>query len=119
MDLTLVGTLALGAAFLPYVIEVMWQARLLARFLGVLPEPARAALPPHPSKPWLAVAGSTRFFLAVWRSFRRDVPDDPAPVTTLKRKMRGSVRRMPVWAACACAMLAVLFRLGWRPVWPW
>jgi hypothetical protein len=119
MDLALIGTVILGAAFLPSVLEVMWQTRLLSRFLTVLPDATRAALPPHPSRPWLAVAGSTRFFLAVWRCFRRDFPGDPAPVTTLKRKMRASLHRELVWTGGAATVLVVLIRIGWRPTWPW
>lgn len=118
MDRALVGNLVLGAAFAPYVVEVILQVRLQARFLAALPEATRAALPPHPRRPWLAAVGSVRFFLALWRCFRRDYPDDPAPITVLKRKMRASLRRELVWGVGGVAVLIVLLSLGWRPIWP-
>jgi hypothetical protein len=118
MDRTLVGTVVLGVGFLPYLIEVVWQVRLLPRFLAALPETTRATLPPHPSRPLLAVAGSTRFFLALWRCFRRDVPSDPAPVIALKRQMRASLRRGLVWGAGWLVLVVALLALGWRPIWP-
>jgi hypothetical protein len=118
MDQTLIGTLILGVIFMPYVVEVLLQARLQARFLAVLPESTRARLPPHPRRPWLACIGSTRFFFALWRCIRRDLPDDPDPVLALKRKMRASVRRAIVWGLCSVGVFVALLAWGWRPFWP-
>jgi hypothetical protein len=115
MDRSLFGTLIAGLAFLPWIVEVFFQVRLQARFLEALPAEARAALPPHPRRPMLAFAGSTRFALSVWRSFRRDAPDDPPPVLALKARMRRSLRREIAWALGGLAILALLLHAGWRP----
>jgi len=118
MERDLLGTLLLGAVFLPYTIEVLWQLRLQARFLQALPESVRAALPPHPRRPWLAAAGSVRFFLALWRCARRDLPEDPGPVRALKRKIRASILREMIWGTSALGVIALLVTNGWRPIWP-
>lgn len=115
MDRSLLGTLIAGLAFLPWVVEVAIQVRLQARFLEALPLESRAALPRHPRRPLLAFLGSTRFQLAVWRSFRRDAPGDPEPVLALKARMRASLRRELVWALGGIAILVVLVHGGWRP----
>jgi hypothetical protein len=115
MDRSLLGTLTAALAFLPWVVEVAYQVRLQARFLEALPPETRATLPPHPRRPLLAFLGSTRFQLAVWRSFRRDVPGDPEPVLALKARMRASLRRELAWALGGVAILVVLVRNGWRP----
>jgi hypothetical protein len=115
MDRSLFGTLIAALAFLPWVVEVFFQVRLQARFLEALPPGARAALPPHPRRPMLAFAGSTRFSLAVWRSFRRDAAEDPPPVLELKARMRRSLRRSIVWTVGALGIVAVLVHAGWRP----
>jgi hypothetical protein len=115
MDRSLFGTLIAGLAFLPWIVEVFSQVRLQARFLEALGPAARAALPRHPSRPLLAFVGSPRFALAVWRSFRRDLPDDEPPVRALKARMRASLRRELVWALAGLAVVAGLVRAGWRP----
>jgi hypothetical protein len=115
MERSLLGNLIAGLGFLPWIVEVAFQVRLQARFLEALPADKRAALPRHPRRPLLAFLGSTRFQLAVWRSFRRDAPDDEPPVLALKARMRRSLRREIVWALGGIAILAVLLRGGWRP----
>jgi len=115
MERSLFGTLIAGLAFLPWIVEVFFQVRLQARFLEALPAEARAALPRHPGRPTLAFLGSPRFALAVWRSFRRDAPDDPPPVLALKARMRASLRREIAWALGGLAIVVALVRAGWRP----
>jgi hypothetical protein len=115
MDRSLHGTLIAGLAFLPWIVEVFFQVRLQARYLEALPPEARAALPRHPRRPLLAFAASTRFALAVWRSFRRDAPGDPPLVLELKSRMRRSLRREIAWALGGLAIVALLVRAGWRP----
>jgi hypothetical protein len=118
MDQALTGTLILLLAFLPWVVEVVVQLRLQARFLGALSESKRAALPPHPRRPWLAFLASPRFAWAMWRAFRRDQPDDQTAVLALKRRMRASFRRELVWGPGFVTVLVVLIATGWRPIWP-
>jgi hypothetical protein len=115
MERSLLGTLIAGLAFLPWIVEVAFQLRLQARFLEALPPETRAALGRHPRRSVLAFLGSTRFQLAVWRSFRRDTPEDLAPVLELKRRMRASLRREIAWALGGLAIVAVLVYGGWRP----
>lgn len=112
------GTLILMVACLPLVVEVVVQLRLQARFLDALPASKRAALPPHPRRPWLAFLGSPRFAWAIWRAFRRDQPDDPDAVLVLKRRMRASFRRELFWGPGFAAVLVGLVASGWRPIWP-
>lgn len=118
MDRPFLGLLLLGVAFLPYMIEVMLQVRLQARFLAALSEQARSSLPPHPRNPWLAFLGSLRFQLALWRYVRRHDPDDSVSIATLKRRMRLSLRRELVWAIGALVVLAAFVVAGWRPPYP-
>jgi hypothetical protein len=118
MDRELTGSIVLGVVFLPYVVEVFVQLRLQARFLATLPEPARAALPPHPRHPWLACVGSMRFFLALWRSFRADADGDSPPLRALKGRMRASLNRELIWVAGSAGVLLGLVSQGWRPFWP-
>jgi hypothetical protein len=118
MDHAMVGTLILALAFLPWVVEVVLQVRLQARFLDALPEARRSALPPHPRRHWLAFLGSPRFAWAIWRAFRRDQPDDPNAVLAIKRRMRASFRRELIWGPGFVAVLIVLVASGWRPIWP-
>jgi len=49
-DLT--GSLILFGAAIPYVVEVLRQVPLQVRVLAAMPPAARAALPPHPRRPW-------------------------------------------------------------------
>lgn len=113
-DRQLVAALALGLVMVLYVAEVLWQVRLQARFLAALPVFARAALPPHPRQPWLAFASTPRFAVALWRSFRCDLPDDVAAVIALKRQMRASLRREFVLIALAVLAGGALIALEWR-----
>ena len=118
MERDLLGTLLLAAVFVPYTLDVLGQVRLQARFLAALPAPVRAALPPHPRSPWLAVAGSTRFFFALWRCARRESPHDSDRVRALKREIRSSVLRDLVYFASGSVLVVALVASGWRPVWP-
>src|SRR5262245_15755116 len=106
----LARTLIVGASALPWIAEVIVQLRLQSRFLTALPEAARAALPRHPRRPWLAFLGSTRFQVALWRQFRRDLPDDVPAVLTLKRRMRRSLWREAAWVAGLVATGVVMLR---------
>jgi len=118
LDRDLLGTLLLAAVFVPYTLEVLGQVRLQARFLAALPSSTRAALPPHPRNPWLAMGASTRFFLALWRCARREGPDDSDRVRAMKREIRASVRRELVYLASGGVLVTALLASGWRPVWP-
>ena len=115
-DLT-ASLILLGAA-MPYVVEVLRQVPLQARVILAMPPAARAALPPHPRRPWLTVFGSVRFFLALFRWALRDAPDDPREVRMLKRAMRRSVFREAMFAFGFVTVLATLVKVGWRPLWP-
>jgi hypothetical protein len=115
MDHHLLFTAVAGVAFAPWVVEVALQVRLLRLFLEALPAAERAALPAHPRRPSLGFLGSTRFHLAVWRSFRREQTRDAAPLAALKRRMRASLRRELCWATAGVTTLTVLLARGWRP----
>ena len=115
-DLT--GSLILLGAAMPYVVEVLCQVPLQVRVLAAMPPATRAALPPHPRRPWLTVFGSVRLFLALFRWALRDAPDDPPAVLALKRKMRWSAFREALFALGFVTALVLLVRAGWRPVWP-
>lgn len=118
MDDRLAGSLLLFVAVIPYVVEVLRQVPLQARFLAALPAPTRTALPPHPKNPWLTPAGSVRFFFALWRCARRDAPEDAPEIAVLKRKIRASIRRELAFACVAAGVLTALLAAGWRPLWP-
>jgi hypothetical protein len=118
MDFQLAGALIAGAAAIPYVVEVLRQVPLQAHVIAALPPAARAALPPHPRHPWLTVFGSTRFFLALLRWALRDRPDDSPEIGALKRRMRWSAVREWLFMLAFAAVLALLLRAGWRPLWP-
>jgi len=115
-DLT-ASLLLLGAA-IPYVVEVLRQVPLQARIMAAMPPATRAALPPHPRRPWLTVFGSLRFFLALFRWALRDTPDEPPQILILKRRMRWSVFREALFALAFVTVLVALVKLGWRPLWP-
>jgi hypothetical protein len=115
MERSLLGTLIAGLAFMPWVVEVFFQVRLQARYLEALPDEARASLPHFPRRPLLGFLGGPRFEIAVWRSWRKDVPGDPPSVLELKARMRASLRREIAWAAGGVAIVAVLVSAGWRP----
>ena len=118
VDQTLRGSLILAAAAIPYVVEVLRQVPLQTRVIAALPPATRAALPPHPRRPWLTVFGSVRFFLALFRWALRDAPDDPREILLLKRKMRWSAFREALFGVGFVIVLVVLVRAGWRPIWP-
>ncbi len=117
MDQSLVGTVLLGVAFFPWIVEVLWQVRLQPRVLASLPEATRATLPPHPRRPWLVLASSARFQLAFWRLARREDPDDSPMVRELKRQVRASLHRELIWAFAGLGTLVALLARGWRPGW--
>ena len=115
-DLT--GSLILFGAAIPYVVEVLRQVPLQTRVIAALPPATRAALPPHPRRPWLTVFGSVRFFLALFRWALRDTAGEPRELLVLKRKMRWSVFREALFALGFVSVLVVLVKAGWHPVWP-
>jgi len=118
MDSQLRGALILAAAAVPYVVEVLSQVPLQARVIAALPPATRAALPPHPRRPWLTTFGSVRFFLALFRWALRTAPDDSPELGGLKRRMRWSAVREALFAAGFITVLCVLLEGGWRPAWP-
>jgi hypothetical protein len=91
---------------------------LQVRLVEALPPATRAALPPHPRRPLLTVAGSVRFFFALWRVVRRDLPEDSPELALLKRKCRASIWRELTFGLVAAATLTILLASGWRPSWP-
>ena len=116
MDSQLVGSAIALAAAAPYVIEVFSQVPLLTRFVEALPEEVRAALPPHPRRPGLAVFGSTRFFLALFRYALRDQAADGPALSRLKRSVRASMLREGLFAALLVGAVVVLWHGGWSPL---
>ena len=116
MDLQLTGLLITAAVATPYVVEILRQVPLLARMMSVLPAEVRAGLPGHPRRPWLAVFGSTRFFLALFRYALRSDPRDGDEVVALKRKMRASALREAVFGFVLIVAVLLLWRSGWRPL---
>lgn len=118
MDAQLRGSLVLAAAAVPYVAEILSQLPLQARAIAALPPATRAALPPHPRRPWLAVFGSTRFFLALFWWALRSLPEDSPELTAFKRRMRWSAVREMLFGGALVAVLCALLRSGWRPAWP-
>jgi len=118
VDFALVGSLILFAAAIPYVVEVLRQAPLQARVIAALPPATRAALPPHPRRPWLTVFGSMRFFLALFRWALRDAPDDAREIQDLKHQVRMSALREWLFGLGLVTVLVLLLHAGWRPVWP-
>ena len=118
MDAQLRGTLIAAAAALPYLWEIVAQLPLLTRVMAALPAETRATLPRHPRRPSLAVFGSTRFFLALFRfALRRDANDLPE-MAGLKRRMRASAVREALFGVLFATIVATLWRHGWRPAWP-
>jgi hypothetical protein len=118
VDSQLRGSLVLAASAVPYVVEVLSQVPLQARVISALTPEARAALPPHPRRPWLTVFGSVRFFLALFRWALRDAAEDSPEIAALKRRMRWSAVREWLFASGFIAVLVSLIRSGWRPAWP-
>jgi hypothetical protein len=118
VDAQLRGSLVLAATAVPYVVEILSQVPLQARVIAALPPAVRAALPPHPRRPWLTVFGSTRFFLALFRWALRTTSDDSPELAALKRRMRWSAARELLFGAAFVTVLVTLIRSGWRPAWP-
>jgi hypothetical protein len=118
MDLQLAGYLILAIVAIPYIVEVLRQVPLQVRVMAAMPPAVRAALPPHPRRGWLTVAGSVRFFLALFRYALRNDPNDCPKMTELKRAMRRSALREWLFTATLITTVVVLWRFGWRPIWP-
>jgi hypothetical protein len=117
-DVQFTGTLIIALIAIPYVVEILGQLPLLARVMRALPEQTRAALPRHPRRPWLAMFGSARFFLALLRFALHRAPADAPEIATLKHKMRASLLRQALFGIAFCATVVALWRQGWRPPWP-
>jgi hypothetical protein len=118
VDAQLRGTLIVGAAALPYLWEIVAQLPLLTRVMAALPAEKRATLPRHPRRPWLAVFGSTRFFLALFRFALRRDPTDSLEIADLKHRMRASAVREALFGVLLATVVVTLWRHGWRPAWP-
>jgi hypothetical protein len=119
MDVQLWGLLAVAVAAMPYVIEILGQLPLLTRVMSALPAEVRAELPPHPRRPQLAVFGSARFFLALFRYALRNDARDSGELVTLKRMMRASAVREAVFGIVFIVAVVVSWRYGWRPDLSW
>jgi len=116
VDVQLTGSLVVGVAALPYVVEILRQVPLLTRVMSALPADVRAELPPHPRRPHLAVFGSARFFLALFRYALRNDGRDPGEIVALKRKMRASAVREALFGMVFLLAVVVAWRHGWRPL---
>jgi hypothetical protein len=116
VDVQLTGFLVVAVAALPYVVEILGQLPLLIRVMSALPAEIRAELPPHPRRPQLAVFGSARFFLALFRYALRTDPRDLGDIVALKRKMRASAVREALFGMVLILAVVVAWRHGWRPL---
>lgn len=116
MDFQLTGSLIAAAVATPYVVEIVRQLPLLAHMMSVLRDDVRATLPAHPRRPGLAVFGSTRFFLALFRYALRADPGDSIEIIALKRKMRASAIREGLFGVTLVIAAVALWRRGWRPL---
>ena len=116
LDVQLTGNLVVAVAALPYVIEILGQLPLLTRVMAALPAEVRAELPPHPRRPHLAVFGSARFFLALFRYALRNDARDPGDMVALKRKMRASAMREALFGVIFVVAIVMAWRHGWRPL---
>ena len=117
-DSELRGLVIVTLVALPYAVEILLQLPLLTRLMRALPDETRAALPPHPRHPWLAVFGSARFFIALFRFALRDDATDGREILVLKRRARWSALREALFGIAFWATVVVLWRQGWRPPWP-
>src|SRR5215831_18223671 len=99
------------------MVEILRQLPLLTRMMSALPAGVRAALPRHPRNPRLAVLGSARFFIALFRYALRDDPEDSVEIAGLKRKARWSAVREGLFGVALIVTIVMLWRLGWRPPW--
>ncbi|MES1164147.1 MAG: hypothetical protein ABUR63_00200 [Verrucomicrobiota bacterium] len=115
MDRQLESALIATAAGLPYVIEVLRQVPLLTRVMRALPPDVRDGLPPHPRRAGLAVFGSARFFVALFRYALRKNANDGPEMQMLKGRMRASAVREGTFALLFAATVTLLWRHGWRP----
>ncbi|MEO6323566.1 MAG: hypothetical protein ABIQ65_02960 [Thermoanaerobaculia bacterium] len=116
MDVQLTGFLVVTVGALPYVIEVLGQLPLLTRVMSALPPEVRAELPSHPRRPRLAVFGSARFFLALFRYALKTDPRDFGDIVALKLKMRASAFREALFGLVFIVAVVVAWRHGWRPL---
>jgi hypothetical protein len=116
LDIQLTGFLVVAIAALPYVVEILSQVPLLTRVMSALPAEVRAELPPHPRRPQLAVFGSARFFLALFRYALRNDARDPGELVALKRKMRASAVREALFGMVFIVAVIAAWRHGWRPL---
>jgi hypothetical protein len=116
VDFQLTGLLIAAAVAVPYVVEILRQVPLLTRMVSALPAEMRAGLPRHPRRPWLALFGSARFFVALFRYALRNGPQDSGEIRALKRQMRASAIREAVFGAALAIVVVVLWRSGWRPL---
>ncbi|HVT08588.1 MAG TPA: hypothetical protein VHO67_14115 [Polyangia bacterium] len=115
MDPVLVRWLIFAGAAVPYVVEIVAQVPLLTRLMRALPEEVRRRLPRHPRRAGLALFGSTRFFLALFRYAFRDEAGEGAELRALKRAVRRSAVREGVFGVLFATTIALLWRHGWRP----
>jgi GrpB-like predicted nucleotidyltransferase (UPF0157 family) len=116
VDAQLAGFLVVAVAAIPYVVEILGQVPLLTRVMAALPAERRAELPPHPHRAQLAVFGSTRFFLALFRDALRNDVRDSGELVALKRKMRASAVREALFGIIFIVAVVVAWRHGWRPL---
>jgi len=114
MDRQLVNSLIVASVAAPYVVEVVRQVPLLTRVMKALPDDVRRRLPPHPRRPGLAVFGSARFFVTLFRYALRDDAGDGPEMRRLKRDMRRSAVREGASGVLFAATVAVLWHRGWR-----
>jgi hypothetical protein len=122
MDIQILGTLVAAVLAVAYAVEVGLQVWLQARFLAVIPPDTRAALPPHPRRPWLSFFASLRFQMAVLRYALATLPDDTpnAQIIRLwKRRMRASMVRESILITSMLLAAVAFLAAGWRPILPW
>jgi hypothetical protein len=116
VDSQLVGLLITGGVAVPYVVEILRQVPLLTRMVSALPPEVRAGLPRHPRQARLALFGSARFFVALFRYALRNDPEDSREILALKRQVRASAIREAVFGAALAIVVVALWRSGWRPL---
>jgi hypothetical protein len=116
VDIQLTGFVVVSVAALPYVVEILSQVPLLTRVMSAMPSDVRAELPPHPRRPHLAVFGSARFFLALFRYALRNDLRDSDELVALKRKMRASAIREALFGIAFAVAVVLAWRHGWRPL---
>jgi len=117
VDFQLAGWLIATAVALPYMVEIVGQVPLLTRVMRALPAEVRDRLPPHPRRPWLAMFGSARFFVALFRYALRSDAHDAPEIAALKAKMRASAKREALFGVGLVLTVVLLVRHGWQPPW--